>query len=250
MEIMDSQIARPPWPGIGKAIEKKVRKCLYEYNMLDGVKKISVALSGGKDSLTLLFLLKAISGRGFPELEISAIHIGGDFSCGAGVNINYLQKVCDSLEVPLVIKTATQNLETLECYSCSRQRRKFLFDAAKELGSTTIAFGHHRDDSVQTLIMNLLHKAEFAGNLPKIHMVKYGVTILRPLIFVTEQEIKTFAKTFNFLRIMCQCPVGQNSLRKKAELLIQEIEEVFPDARHNLAKAALDFGSQKALIPS
>lgn len=245
---MEIPLAIPPWPGIGKMLEKKVRKSLFDFEMIQEGTRISVALSGGKDSLALLFLLKAISGRGFPNFHLNAIHISGEVSCGAGVNISYLQAICDKLEVPLVIKEA-KKFEKLECYSCSRQRRTLLFEAAHELGSNTVAFGHHRDDSIQTLLMNLLHKAEFAGNLPKIHMVKYGITIIRPLIFATEKEIITFAKHFQFLRIMCQCPVGQTSLRKKAELLLREIEEIFPDARHNLSKAALEYGSTKALEP-
>jgi len=246
---MDIPIAQPPWMGIGKKIESRVRKALYDFHMVDGVKKLSVALSGGKDSLTLLFLLKAISGRGFTDFELSAVHVSGEFSCGAGVNTDYLRTICEKLEVPFVIRESNQKLETLECYSCSRERRRLLFDAAKELGADTIAFGHHRDDSIQTLLMNLLHKAEFAGNMPKIHMHKYEITIIRPLIYVTEEDIRTFARQHEFMRIMCQCPVGQNSMRKKAEVLLSEIEESFPEARHNLAKAILEYGSNKALTP-
>lgn len=246
---MSSPIAAPPWNATGKNIERKLRKALYEYDMLANAKRVSVALSGGKDSLTLLFMLKAISGRGFPDLELSAIHVAGDFSCGAGVNVSYLKSVCETLEIPFLIRESQQIRENLECYSCSRERRRLLFDAAKEIGADIVAFGHHRDDNIQTLLMNLLHKAEFAGNMPKIHMQKYGITIIRPLYYVTEEQIRLFAKQHAFMRIMCQCPVGQNSLRKKAEELIKEIELTFPEARTNLAKAVELYGSTKALDP-
>jgi tRNA 2-thiocytidine biosynthesis protein TtcA len=246
---MNISIASPPWTGSGKKIERKIRKALYEYSMVDEISHLTVALSGGKDSLTLLFMLKAISGRGFPPFKLSAAHVTGDFSCGAGVNTSYLKAICDELNIPLTIKESHQELETLECYSCSRERRKLLFESAKDFGSETVAFGHHRDDNIQTLLMNLLHKAEFAGNMPKIHMKKYETTIIRPMIFVTEQEIVAFAQQHQFMRVMCQCPVGQTSMRKKAEDLIREIEDTFPDARHNLSKAALRYGSDKALTP-
>lgn len=236
---MTLPIAQPPWTKGGKKMESQIRKAMYDYGMLDGVIKLSVALSGGKDSLSLLFMLKAISGRGFPVLDLSAIHVSGEFSCGAGVNTDYLRAICEQLEVPFVIRESKQHLASLECYSCSRERRKLLFDAAKELGATTIAFGHHRDDHIQTLIMNLLHKAEFYGNSPKIHMIKYGVTIIRPLFYVTEHEIRSFASQHKFMRITCQCPVGQHSMRKKAELLIKDLEAIFPEARGNLANASL-----------
>lgn len=238
-----------PWTTLGKKLESTFRKAIYDFKMLEGVSKIGIALSGGKDSITLLHLLKAVSGRGFSELDIYAIHVSGEFSCGAGVDENYLKSICSDLNVPLTVCHSTQKLETLECYSCSRERRKLIFDAAKNLGVHTVAFGHHRDDHVQTVLMNLLHKAEFAGNLPKIFMKEYDVTIIRPLIYINEQSIRTFAQQQGFARIMCRCPVGQNSMRKQVDQLLQDIELLFPNARENIAQAGFKYGSQKAAIP-
>lgn len=246
---MNLPIARPPWTSLGKRLESTLRKALFDFEMLKDVSKLAIALSGGKDSLTLLFLLKAISGRGFPNLDLYAIHVSGEFSCGAGVNEDYLRSICDELNIHFMSRTSTQKLETLECYSCSRERRRLLFEAAKSVGAHTIAFGHHRDDQVQTVLMNLLHKAEFAGNLPKIHMQEYDVTIIRPLIYIAEQDIRTFAQQQGFARILCRCPVGQNSMRKQTDQLLKEIEAIFPNARENIAKAGLLYGSQKAATP-
>jgi tRNA 2-thiocytidine biosynthesis protein TtcA len=242
-------VARPPWGRIGSEIESSLRKALYEFRLLENVEKVAVALSGGKDSLALLFLLHAIRGRGFPNFDLVAIHISGEFSCGAGVDASFLRGICNGLDVPLMIRISTQTREGLECYSCSRERRRLLFHAAKEVGITTIAFGHHRDDSVQTLLMNLLQKGEFAANLPKVPMERYGVTIIRPLIYVQEEQIRTFAEQHGFLRISCRCPVGQNSKRKQVAQLVHAMEELFPHAKSNLATAGLLYGSQKALIP-
>jgi len=94
--------------------------------------------------------------------------------------------------------------------------------------------------------MNLLHKAEFAANLPKIAMQEFGVTIIRPLIYVNQNSIINFAKTHGFARIICQCPIGANSMRKKTENLLKEMEKLFPNVRKNLAQASLHYGSQKA----
>lgn len=236
----------PPFTKLGRKLESATRKALFEFNLLEEESKIAIALSGGKDSLALLFLLKAISGKGFPKLEIHAIHVHGPFSCGASVDPVYLQGICDSLNVPLHLRESTQKRETLECYRCSRERRRLIFDAAKEQGITHIAFGHHRDDNAQTILMNLLHKGEFAGNLPKIAMIDYGVTIIRPLIYISEEEIITFSKQQGFARIMCRCPVGQNSMRKKVDRLLNDIEDLYPNARSNLARAGLLYGSDKA----
>lgn len=246
---MTTPIARPPWTALGKRLESTFRKALFDFNMLKDVSKLAIALSGGKDSLTLLFLLKAIAGRGFPDLDLYAIHVSGEYSCGAGVDETYLQAICDELGVHFLTRQSHQKLETLECYNCSRERRRLIFDAAKSVGATTIAFGHHRDDHSQTVLMNLLHKAEFAGNLPKIHMQDYGVTLIRPLIYIAEQDIRTFAQQQGFARITCRCPVGQHSMRKQTDQLLREIEALFPNARENIAKAGLLYGSQKAAKP-
>lgn len=246
---MEVPLAQPPWSGLGKRLESTVRKALFDFHMLEGVSKVAVALSGGKDSLALLFLLKAISGKGFPDFDICAIHVSGEFSCGAGVNQDYLKAICERLQVPLIVRESTQKLETLECYSCSRERRRLLFEAAKNVGAETIAFGHHRDDQAQTVLMNLLHKAEFAGNLPKLRMHDYGVTIIRPLIYVAESDIRTFAQQHGFMRITCRCPVGQNSMRKQVETLLSDIEALYPNARANIAAAGLMYGSDKAKRP-
>lgn len=246
---MEIPLVQPPWKGAGKKIESSIRKALYDYQMLDGVEHLAVALSGGKDSLALLYMLKAISGRGFQPLTLHAIHVSGAYTCGAGVSVPLLKGICESLGINFILRETHQKLEDLECYSCSRKRRSLLFEAAKEVGATTIAFGHHQDDNSQTVLMNLLHKAEFAGNLPKLEMYDFGITIIRPLIYIAEKDIKTFAQQNQFLRITCQCPVGQNSMRRQVDALLTEIEYLFPNARENIAKAGLVYGSEKARIP-
>lgn len=240
-------IARPPWTQMGKKLESMCRKAIFEFKLLEGADKLAIALSGGKDSLTLLFLLKAILGKGLPDIPLCAIHVGGEFSCGAGIQESYLKGICQELGIEYISLLSKQKRETLECYSCSRERRKLIFEAAKNVGATVIAFGHHRDDSIQTLLMNLLHKAEFAANLPKVKMHDYGVTIIRPLIYISENAIKEFARYYGFARIMCACPVGQTSLRRKVDQLLSQIEDIFPNARENLSKAGREYGSDKAI---
>lgn len=240
-------LATPPWTALGRKLESLCRKALYEYQLLEGIDKLAIALSGGKDSLSLLFLLKAILGRGFPLIKLHAIHIAGGFSCGAGISTTFLKGICERLEVPLTIVNTEQDINTLQCYSCSRNRRKILFETAKSVQTKTIAFGHHRNDSVETLFMNLLHKAEFAAMLPKVPMYDYGITIIRPLIYVPEESLIQFAKLYEFSRAVCQCPVGQKSMRKTVKNLLKKIQENFPNAVDNLATASRTHGSQKAL---
>ena len=242
-----SQIPQHPWTRLGKRLESMCRKALHEFDLLNGCTSLAIALSGGKDSLTLLFLLKAILGKGFSGVKLYAIHVTGEFSCGASLQTKFIQNLCDQLNVPLTIRSSTQKKETLACYRCSRERRRLIFDAAKILGTETIAFGHHRDDSIQTLLLNLLHKGEFAANLAKVPMHDYGITIVRPLIYIPEKEIVAFAKNHGFSRISCQCPVGQSSKRQEVKNILKVLEESFPNASQNLFISSLKYGSKKAL---
>ncbi|MEC8306263.1 MAG: tRNA 2-thiocytidine biosynthesis TtcA family protein, partial [Chlamydiota bacterium] len=208
---------------------------------------LALALSGGKDSLTLLFLLNAILKHHTPSLALVALHVGGAFSCGASVDQHFIQSVCDALEVPLRIQTTEG--EPTSCYPCSRRRRSLLFEAAKDWGASTIAFGHHRDDNSETLFLNLLHKGEFAGMLPSLQMHRYDITLIRPLIYASEEEITAFAQKEGFLRTTCRCPIGQKSKRREVKQAIQRLKNAFPNIENNLSHASLSQGSDKAGRP-
>lgn len=236
-----------PFIGKGKKIESMVRKAIYDFSMLHETKSLAVALSGGKDSLCLLFMLKAVLGRGFDKVKLSAIHIDGDFSCGASFEQKFLQSLCDSLGVKLYFKSLKNNLKNLNCYTCSRKRRRLIFDIADENAIDTIAFGHHRDDNIETLLLNLFHIGDFEGMLPKLKFQKFDKTIIRPLVYISERDIITFATQHKILKTFCKCPIGQRSKRRDVKKIITEIEEKFPNIKSNLSKASLLYGSKKAM---
>lgn len=228
-------------------MESLVRKALHDFAIGQSQKCLGIALSGGKDSLTLLHLLARIRGQGVDWTELRAFHVKGLYSCGAGVNEAYLQEVCKKVQVPLHILETPVSSRPLECYSCSRMRRSLLFEGAKQRGISQLAFGHHREDSIETLLLNLLHKAEFAAMLPKVPMEKYNVTILRPLLYISEGDIISFAKQKGFLRLLCQCPRSATSKRRRTKELLDVLEQEFPHARQNLAQASQQYGAKKAL---
>jgi tRNA(Ile)-lysidine synthase TilS/MesJ len=235
---------KPPWPKVGKKIESLVRKALYEFDMLKEESSLLVALSGGKDSLTLLSMLAAISNRGFNKIKLYAAHVKTSFS---NSNVKYLKEICSSLNTTFIPLTSKISKENLQCYKCSRNRRTLIFNLAKKLKIENIAFGHHRDDNIQTLLLNLFQKGEFAAMLPKIKMHNYKVTIIRPLIFVKESEIENFANYFKFKTLSCNCKPSKNSKRKETEKLINQIEKFFPNVKNNLSLSAFLYGSKKSL---
>ncbi len=243
-------IPRAPFTKTGKSLESFCRKAIFDFKMLDDSdlkNGLAIALSGGKDSLTLLFLLKAILGFGLPKIPLTAIHVDGDFSCGANLQKKNLTRICQALEISFISIKSNLQQKNPDCYKCSRERRKLIFEAAKKRKIAKIAFGHHSDDQAQTLLLNLLQKGEFAAMLPKIKMIKFGITIIRPLIYAKEMEIKKFSEYYGFLRAVCNCPRGAVSKRKDVDRLIDTLSKFFPHARSNLALSALLYGSDKAL---
>jgi tRNA(Ile)-lysidine synthase TilS/MesJ len=234
------QFPIPPWTTHGKRLESAVRKAIFDFNLFEGVSRLGIALSGGKDSITMLFLLHAISGHGMPPFEMVGLHVSHE---GKAIS-PLVEEACSHLAIPLYIDSMSYTHN--DCYSCSRERRRLLFSMAQQADCSSIAFGHHRDDNAQTVLMNLLHKAEFAGLLPKIHLAAYNTTIIRPLIYLEEKDTETFVKYYGLTGSTCQCAAGHMRLRKKTDRLLEEIEEIYPNARGNLAQAALQFGSKKA----
>ena len=239
----------PPWNRSFRRLESATRKALFDFSLLEGVSRLAVAVSGGKDSLTLLSLLHAICGKGTEPFDLIALHVSGNFSCGAGVSEQFLASMCKEKNIPFYSTALPSDYTPSGCYSCSRIRRKILFEMAKSHDCKTIAFGHHRDDSIQTLLMNLCHKGEFSGLLPRITLFKYGVTIIRPLIYLSEKDIISFAKKYGLLRMSCSCPHGIESYRKKVDKALDHLTSLYPNARKNLSSAALTHGSKKALTP-
>ncbi|KPK31837.1 MAG: hypothetical protein AMS24_05405 [Chlamydiae bacterium SM23_39] len=227
----------PIWNNSCKQIEKKVRKALYEFNMLDNINSLLIALSGGKDSLTLLFMLNTIIGRGFPKIKLYAIHVEENFSENI-YNKKLLKKICDNLKIDLIFQKAPIK-KKLECYSCARERRKLIFKTAKNLNIKNIAFGHHKDDIIQTLLLNLFQKGCFEAMNPTIYMYNYDITIIRPLIFTSEKEILKFATHNKLQTTKCNCLYENISKRKMIDNLLNMIEKKFPLVKDKLFKSIL-----------
>ena len=239
-------IEKPSPSKLEKKLESLTRKALYTHDICSS-SPLAVALSGGKDSLTMLHFLKKISGRGFNELNIIAFYVDGTFSCGPSITKDHITSFCNDLEIPLHILSSSVDIKNLECYSCARERRSLIFRKAHELGCREIAFGHHKDDVLETLLLNLLHKGEFASQLPKVYMHNYDITIVRPLYYVSEEDIIKFAKYKNYFRYSCQCPIGKNSKRNTVKNLLNILSEDFPNTKTNLFHALQEYGSDKSL---
>jgi tRNA 2-thiocytidine biosynthesis protein TtcA len=218
-------------------LAKLVEVALRRYGMIEKGDRILVAVSGGKDSTALAWDL-AQKRRWWPaKYEITALHIATDFcSCCKKSALELLMKSWDipyeSLYVPVIGRLKAG--KTMNCYWCSMQRRTELIRYAMEGGYNKIALGHHLDDIVETLMMNMLYKGQISGMLPVLKYAKYPVTIIRPLALCEERQVISFAEEKGFRAAACTCPYGQESKRREVRGRIAELTGGSGDLKRNL----------------
>ncbi len=235
---------------IYRRIQKQFSKATKDYAMFDDGDKILVALSGGKDSLTLLELMSERSRIFKPSIKIVAAHV-------TMVNIPYktdpvfLRTFCDTLGVELHIVEsgfdASTDTRKSPCFLCSWNRRKALFTLAQELGCNKIALGHNMDDFIETMLMNITFQGAFSAMAPVMTMEKFPITIIRPLCLVNENNVTEYATERKFPPQIKNCPYENDSHRKTMKELLAHLESLNPEARYNLWGAMSNI--QPALLP-
>lgn len=221
-----------------KRISRTIGKAIYRYKMIEDGDRILAAVSGGKDSLTMLWDL-ARRKRSFPlDYELEAFHLSSDFcSCCAKKNLTDLVA---SWGVTLhtgfaAIMGRLKPGQKMNCYWCSTQRRIELIKFAREHNFNKIALGHHMDDIIETFIMNLCYRGEMSTMLPVIKYDKYPtISIIRPLAMVREEQIIQFASQREIDHVVCSCPYGKNSTRKTIKATIANLAKDNKLVRYNI----------------
>ncbi|MFH1878633.1 MAG: ATP-binding protein [Candidatus Omnitrophota bacterium] len=215
----------------GAKINSGVGKAIADYDLIKDGDRILVAVSGGKDSLTLLKLLKQIQKWAPVKYELFAAHIKTDFHCGSCVHDTVLTGIFRDMGIEHVfrdIKVLDEKGRTT-CFWCAWNKRKALFEIAGELKCGKVAFGHHKDDIVETMLMNLLYNGEISAMNPRQEMFKGEIVIIRPLCYVEEKLIRKFAAESGFPEKSRECPFGKESRRKYIKDFIRETERQTPD---------------------
>ena len=213
----------------------RIRRCAEDYNMICAGDKIAVGVSGGKDSLSLLYLLAALR-RYYPvpyELQAVTIDMGlpdMDFSPVA--------ELCAKLDVPYQIKKTEigpiifeYRHEKNPCSMCAKMRRGALNDVLLELGCNKIALGHHFDDAVETFLLSLVYEGRISCFQPVTHMTRTGVDQIRPMLYAGEGRIANLAKALALPIVENPCPEDRGSKRYEIKQFIRTMSQTYPDLR-------------------
>lgn len=219
------------------------RQAIDDFYLIESGDKIAVGISGGKDSLTLLYALAGL--RKFYPVPFELVAISVDL--GLGMDFSPVEKLCKQLNISyIVVKTEIgaivfqERKEAHPCALCAKMRKGALNQKALELGCNKVAYGHHRDDVEDTLMMSLLLEGRFYSFAPYIWLEKSGLALIRPLIYIPEKDIKGFQRKYNLPVIKNTCPADNETKRTKVHETILQLEREYPGAKKRLYRAVIN----------
>ncbi len=222
--------------GIVKYAYKQMGKAIFDYRMLKTNDKVLVAVSGGKDSLSLLRLLKMRQARVPIPFEMMACFVDTSF---IKIDIKRMKEHFQEEEVPY--KICRLNLdpekENVDCFWCSWNRRKLLFETAQSHGCNKIVMGHNLDDITETIMMNMAYFAEISAMKPYLDLFGGKLTLIRPLCYLEKKEIIRFFNKFDFPDLHYDCPVGNTSRRHAVRETIESLRQKCPYVKKNIFKS-------------
>lgn len=217
------------------------RKAIDDYGMIDEGDKIAIGISGGKDSLTLLCALNALK-RFYPKnFEIFAVTVNLGFH---NLDLNKIKILCDDLEVPYhIIETEIAKIvfedrkETNPCSLCAKMRKGALNEKIKELGCNKVAYAHHKDDVVETMLLSLIFEGRFHSFSPKTYLDRMDLTVIRPLIYMNEMDVIGFVNKNNLPVAKSPCPVDGHTKREYAKDLLKQLTQENPGVKERMFTA-------------
>lgn len=218
-------------------LDRCVTRCIREYALIEDGDTVLVGLSGGKDSLALTELLARRSHIYAPKFSIKALYVSVN-GVGYDSDTEYLKSFCDGFGIEFHVKSCdvdfSNDKRKSPCFLCSWYRRKSLFDFAKESGCNKIALGHHRDDIIATLLMNMTFQGSFSTMPPLLKMNKFDMRIIRPLALIDECDINAFASLNGYRVQVKRCPYERSGYRKEMQSVIDRLLEMNPNAKSNI----------------
>lgn len=217
------------------------RKAIDDYKMIEDGDKIAIGISGGKDSLTLLYALSHLQ-RFYPKkFDIEAITVSMGFE---DMDFSPVEMLCKELGVNYTIVETeiaeilfTHRKESNPCSLCAKLRKGAFNAKAKELGCNKEAYAHHYDDVIETMMMSLIYEGRFNCFSPVTYLGKSDITLIRPLIYVKEAEIKGFRNAYKLPVVKNLCPVDGYTKRQYIKNLIKNMRSENPELKKQLFHA-------------
>ena len=221
-----------------KRILSYTRRAVDDYEMIHEGDKIAVGISAGKDSLTLLHALAGLR-RFYPKrFELVAITVDMGFE---GMDFTPIRELCEQLDVPYIIaKTEISRIifdvrkEKNPCSLCAKMRRGALHNAAKEAGCNVVALGHHFDDVVETFMLNLFYEGRIGCFQPVTYLSRKEITVIRPMIYMPEKDIRYFANRVSLPVVKSTCPADGNTERESMKQLLHTLERENKGLRYRI----------------
>jgi len=230
-----------------KRIIQKVNKTIYTGNLLADGDKIMVGLSGGKDSYSMLEIL-VDRRRNLPfNFDIVACHIVAK-DMGYEADMEFMEQFCMEFGITLIVDQIeigyTENSDKPACFVCSYKRRSRLFTIAQENGCNKLALGHHLDDAIETLLMNMVFHSTISSMPHSLSMCDGNITAIRPLSMVMDKELEEYALLRQFPKEKKRCPYATDTHRTTMRNIINEIEKVYKDARISMYRSMSNINSE------
>ncbi|KEI05593.1 tRNA 2-thiocytidine biosynthesis protein TtcA [Clostridium botulinum] len=214
-----------------------LRRSIEEYNMIEPGDKVAVGLSGGKDSIFLLFALRLIQMTSLKNFELIGINI----DLGFETNLASLECFCIKNNIPIIIEKTNiaevvfnDREEKKPCSLCSKLRKGALIRVAKANNVNKIALGHNSDDVIETLFMNVLKVGKLGTFHPNISFDDKNINIIRPLIYLKEDLIQKLTTKYDLPVIKSSCPKDKRTTREDMKQLLIKLENIYPDAQRNI----------------
>lgn len=252
-EIFIPENERQSLRDIERSLIKKFRrstwtqfiKAIKEYELIQDGDKIAVAISGGKDSLILAKMFQELRKHGMKNFELEFISMDPGFN---KANRDLLEEHCEYLNIPVkifdkkIFEVVDDIANSYPCYLCARMRRGALYAFAQELGCNKVALGHHFDDTIETVMMNVLCAGKFMTMMPKLKSTNFeNMELIRPLYYLREKDIKKWASWNGLNPMDCGCAVAAkktSSKRREVKELIATLGTSFKDVEKSIFHSA------------
>ena len=226
-----------------KKLLSLTRAAVYKYNMIEAGDKIAVGVSGGKDSLALLYALAKL--RDFYPKPFSLVAITLDYQFnGVAEDYTAIEALCKELQVEYIVRRTNlwevifeTRKEKNPCSLCAKMRRGLLHDTAVANGCNKVALGHHLDDAAETFLMNLLNGGKIGCFSPVSYLSNKKLYLIRPLIFAYEKDVAAAARRANLPVVKSRCPMDKVSNRQNMKELLKALEKDNPAVRKKIIGA-------------